>query len=123
MRRLLLLSLTLLPTGCASPSTEEWLGRLKDPDVMKRRQAIRELGPRAAEARRVVPALVEALRDESSYVRRDAALALGKFEAQAREAVPGLVAALKDKEKAVREAARASLKKIDLQAAGKAGVR
>jgi HEAT repeat protein len=122
MRWLLLMSLVLL-AGCASPSTEEWLGQLKDPDVVKRRQAVRELAPRAAEARRVVPALAEALRDESGYVRRDAAVALGKFHTEAREAIPALVAALKDKEQVVRAAARASLKKIDPQAPGKAGVR
>jgi HEAT repeat protein len=122
MRRLLLFGL-VLAAGCGAPSTDDCLARLKDPDVVKRREAVRALSEREAEAERVVPALTEALRDESSYVRRDAAVALAKFGVEARPAVPALTAALKDQDANVRHSAAASLKKIDPEAATKAGVR
>jgi HEAT repeat protein len=115
--------LLLLVAGCGSPSTDEWLQQLKDSEVVKRRQAVRELGSRTAEAGRIVPALAAALRDESGYVRHDAAAVLGKFGPEAKDAVPALVTALKDKEHTVRTTAGASLKKIDPQAAKAAGVR
>ena len=103
--------------GCGSPSTDDWLAQLKDTDVVKRRHALRELAARTAEAQRIVPALSEALRDESAYVRHDAATALGKFGPDARDAVPALILALKDKDQSVRKAAGSALKKIDPQAA------
>jgi HEAT repeat protein len=121
MRMLIGIGLALCIAGCA-PSTDDWIRQLKDSDVVKRREALRELGPRASEAGRIVPVLTDALRDESGYVRRDAALVLAKFGAEAREAVPGLLVALKDKEQGVRTAAATALKKIDAQAASKAGV-
>jgi HEAT repeat protein len=119
-RRFALSLVLLLAAGCGGRSTENWLGQLKDPEVVKRRQAIRELGGRAADAEQVVPALAEALRDGNGYVRHDAATTLGKFGSAARPAVPTLVAALKDKERTVRTAAAAALKKIDPQAGAKA---
>jgi HEAT repeat protein len=117
MRRLLILILALPLAGCGPRSTSDWLVRLKDPDVVKRRQAIRELGSKTGEAERVVPALVEALRDENGYVRHDAATTLGKFGEDAREAIPTLLAALKDADPSVRRAAAAALKHIDPQGA------
>ena len=75
MRRFSGLGLIVLVAGCGSPTTDDWLGQVKDPDVVKRRQAIRELGSRTSEAAKIVPALTEALRDESGYARHDAAMA------------------------------------------------
>jgi HEAT repeat protein len=121
MRRLTTLSLALLVAGCGGRTTDDWLRQLKDAEVVKRREAVRELGTRSAEAERVVPALVEALRDDSGYVRHDAAATLGKFGTAAQAAVPALVVALKDKQRSVRTAAAAALKKIDPAAAAKAG--
>jgi HEAT repeat protein len=122
MRRLLLASLALLVVaGCGSRSTDYWLQQLKDPDVVKRRQAVRELGTRTSEAGRVVPALAEALRDESQYVRHDSATTLAKFGPEAESAVPALRVALKDKDNNVRRAAEAALKKIGPGATGKGG--
>ncbi len=112
MRRLLVLSLVVLAAGCGPRSTDHWLRQLKDPDVVKRRQAVRELGARTAEAERVVPALAEALRDDDQYVRHDSATALGKFGPEARPAVTALGAALKDKDRNVRRAAEAALRRI-----------
>jgi HEAT repeat protein len=113
----------LLVAGCANRTTEDWLRQLKDPEVVKRREAIRELGARRLEAAQVVPALVEALRDDSSYVRHDAATTLGKFGSEAQAAVPALLGALADREKSVRTAAAAALKKVDPSAGARAGGR
>src|SRR5438105_956808 len=121
MRPILFVGLILSLAGCGSPSTDDWLAQLKDPEVVKRRQAVRELGAKSAEAQRVVPALAEVLRDENGHVRHDAAMVLGKFGPDALEAVPALTLALKDNEKNVRTAAAAALKKIDAHAAHKAG--
>jgi HEAT repeat protein len=110
--------------GCGGGrSADDWLRQLRDPDVVLRRQACRELAELPTEAIRIVPALAEALRDESWYVRRDAAIALAKLGPAAAGAVPALVAALADKEKSVRMAVAAALKKIDAGAAARAGVR
>jgi HEAT repeat protein len=121
MRLLLGMLIVLFLAGCAA-STDDWIRQLKDSDVVKRREALRELGSRPAEAAQVVPALTEALRDENAYVRRDAALALAKFGAEAKDSVPALTLALKDKDHNVRLAAGTALKKIDAPAANKAGI-
>jgi HEAT repeat protein len=122
MRRLILMGVVLSMAGCA-PSTDDWVRQLKDPEVVKRREAVRELGMRTAEAQRIIPPLTEALGDGSPYVRHDAALALGKLGAEARAAVSGLTAALKDRDRSVRLAAGKALKKIDPELASKAGIR
>ena len=110
MRRLLIFGLALTTAGCGgAKSTDDWLRQLKDSDVVKRREAVREPGGRGGEAGGVVPALANALRDESHYVRHDAATALGKLGPAAAPAVPALTAALKDKEKSVRTAAGVAL--------------
>jgi HEAT repeat protein len=120
MRLLLLTGLVVGAVGCNSPSTDDWLGQLNDPDVVKRRQAVRELAARTAEPQRVVGSLTDALRDGSEYVRHDAATALCKFGPDAREALPALTAAMNDQARRVRVAAAAALKKIDPVAAPKA---
>src|SRR5262245_39482071 len=122
MRPRIVVGLALALAGC-SPSTDHWVRQLKDSDVVKRREALRELGARTAEAPRIVPALAEALRDGSPYVRHDAAQALRKLGPDAREAVPALTAALKDGDRKVRAAVGKALKKIDPHAASKAGIR
>jgi HEAT repeat protein len=117
MRALIIVGMTLFLAGCGAASTDDWVSQLKDADVVKRRQALRELGARTAEAQRIVPALSESLSDENAYVRRDAAMTLGKFGPDARETVPALNLALKDKDPSVRNAAGSALKKIVLQTA------
>jgi HEAT repeat protein len=113
MRCLSILCLLLLVAGCAGGlSTDDWLQQLKDSSVVKRRQAIRELGARGMEDDRIAPALAEALHDESAYVRRDAAVTLAKVGPAARRSVPALTAALKDKKRSVRKAAARSLQVI-----------
>jgi HEAT repeat protein len=117
MRYLLIVSLPLLLAGCTGPrSTADWLEQLKDPDVVKRRQAIRELGDRTTDAEQITTALADALQDKNGYVRHDAALTLGKLGPRARRVVPALTVALKDKERNVRKAAAQALKKINRKA-------
>jgi HEAT repeat protein len=118
MRTFIVVGLALLGPGCGR-STDDWLRQLQDLDVVKRRQAIRELGSRSGDAERVVAALTEALRDESGYVRHDAATTLGKFGATAKPAVPQLTQLLGDRELSVRTAAQAALLKIDPEAIAK----
>jgi len=62
--------------------------------------------------RRAIPALMEALKDNSSRVREVAATALGNIPGEMRVAVPALVEALQDKDRSVREAAASSLGRI-----------
>jgi HEAT repeat protein len=121
MRTTLAVGLVVLAAGCGSHSTDDWLRQMKDPDVVKRREAIRGLGERTADADRAVPALAEALCDENGYVRHDAATTLGKFGPYAKSAVPALTAALKDKEHSVRTASAATLKRIDAAGGKSAG--
>jgi HEAT repeat protein len=106
--------------GCGKRSTDDWARQLKDPDVVKRRQAIRELSAKTSDSAKVVPALTEALKDENGYVRHDAAIALGKFAREAKSSVPALIQAMSDSEANVRIAAKTSLKKIDPDAAREA---
>jgi HEAT repeat protein len=113
MRRFVIISVLLSMAGCGgAPSTENWLQQLKDSSVVKRRQAIRELGAQGAEDERITPALLEALHDEDWYVRRDAAVTLAKIGPAATNVVPALTAALKDKNRGVRKAAALALQKI-----------
>jgi HEAT repeat protein len=123
MRTLIFLVVISLVSGCGAPSTTEWIRQTKDADVVKRRQAIRELGLRLTDGDQIVPALTDSLGDENGFVRHDAALVLGKFGPEARDALPALTAALKDKEPRVRTAAETALKKIDPQAIRKTGGR
>jgi HEAT repeat protein len=108
--------------GC-SKSTNDWTAQLKAQDPAKRLQAIRALQERTTEAPIVVPALIEAMKDQNAHVRRDAAKALGKFGAEAKEAVPALSAKIRDPEPGVRKAVAMSLKQIDESAALKAGIK
>jgi HEAT repeat protein len=114
-----MIGLLLLAAGCGPRSTDHWLQQLKDSDVVKRRQAVRELAARSGDAGRVVPALAAALADESPYVRHDAATTLGTFGSDGRPAVAALSAALKDKDANVRRAATGALKQIAPEALGK----
>jgi len=71
--------------------------KLKAPDPLTRLKAVRTLPERKADAAQVVPALIEALKDEDAEVRRGAAFGLGSFGEQARDATPALRAALRDR--------------------------
>ena len=64
---------------------------------------------RKGDAAKVVPALIEALKDKDGDVRRSAALGLGSFGEQAKDAIPALQAAQHDRDARVREAAGIAL--------------
>ena len=51
----------------------------------------------------VVPALIQALKDENKDVRREAASALGRIGEEAKNAVPALIQALKGQDPEVRD--------------------
>ncbi len=122
MRKILMLCLVLLLTGCGQEkTTADWIAQLRDKDAARRLEAVKELGKRESELEVVVPALAEALKDNNGYVRRDAAVALGKLGPGASSAVSALRAAKKDKERSVRKAASDALEKLG--AADKAGAR
>lgn len=74
------------------------------------------------EAKKIIPALIDALMDPESTVRVDAAFALETFGAAAKDAVPALILRLKDMSPAVRYGAARALEKIDPDAAAKAGI-
>ncbi len=112
MKRLIMLTFVVLVAGCSQKTSDDWLKQLKDPDVLLRREAIRELGDCSGETERVVPALTEMLHDKNPYVRHDAALTLGKFGPEARAAVPAIKILLKDKDQSVRHGIVAALRKI-----------
>src|SRR5207244_7438738 len=94
----------------------------KDRNGGVRRQAAPALGRIDPEAKGLVAALTDALKDKDERVRRGAASSLGQIGAAADAAVPVLIDALKDEDQAVRTRAAEALKKIDPEAARKAGV-
>ena len=73
--------------------------------------ALGKVGPAA------VPALIEALRDNSSYVRWAAVAVLGEMSTTAADAVPPLIEALRGDDKDVRWAAVGALGKVGPAAA------
>ncbi len=66
------------------------------------------------DAEKVVPALIEALRNGGNDIRRSAAIKLGGFREQAKDAIPALQKAEEhDGDARVREAAGIALSRID----------
>ena len=103
----------LLIGGCGKGSTTHWIEQLQSPESLRRIEAVHALQERKGEAAQIVPALIEALKDENTHVRRESARALGSFGAEARNAVPALQTALRDREPSVRRAAGIALSRID----------
>ena len=64
--------------------------KLKDPDVVRRVDAARDLARLKAEAEAAIPALIEGLEDENFNVRWRSAHALGEIGHQASPALPAL---------------------------------
>jgi HEAT repeat protein len=102
--------------GCGkTKSTDELITDLKSPQAPERDRivAVRLLPQRKGDAARVVPALIEALKDKEDDIRCSAAIGLGYFGGQAKDAVPALQAAQQDPDVRVREAANVALSRID----------
>ena len=118
----LVLMLSLLLLG--KPATEVFgvdgkfngtlIADLKDQKVNVRIHAASALGDsvRHCIASRSVPALAEALQDQSELVRCTAAESLGSIGPKAKAAIPALIAALKDHDAHVRIAATEALIRI-----------
>jgi HEAT repeat protein len=109
-----LLLYLLVCGGCArEKSTDELIADLKSSQEKERIVAARLLQQRKGDAARVVPALIEALKDKEGDVRWSAAIGLGYFGEEARDAIPALQAAKRDRDARVREAAGVALSRID----------
>jgi HEAT repeat protein len=115
LRTLFLLLLCLLACGgCGKKkSTDELIEDLKSGQEGDRIIAVRLLPQRKGDAAKIVPALIEALKDKDGDVRWSAAIGLGYFGEQAKDAIPALQAAQGDRDARVREAAGVALSRID----------
>ena len=115
MRSVVLFCLFLLACGgCGkTKTTDELLADLKSRQARDRIIAVRLLPERKADAEKVVPAMIESLKDRDDDVRLSAAVGLGGFGEQAKAAIPGLQAAGKDSDARVRRAAGVALSRID----------
>ena len=114
-----MLILTLIINGCEKQGVEQKVNkqiRLLKHDYYKvsnsAAEALGKIGPQTKE---VVPALIQALKDDFGP-RSSAATALGEIGPDAKEAVPALAEALKDENYYVRENAAEALEKINIEA-------
>jgi HEAT repeat protein len=100
--------------GCSKGgrSTDGLIVDSKSADEGHRIYAVRLLQQRRKDAPKVVPALVDSLKDEHADIRWSAAIGLGYFGADAKSAVPALEKAKGDKDARVREAARVAISRI-----------
>ena len=110
---LVLLLCLLACGGCSKQkSTDELIADLKSGKEHEGVVAARTLPQ--AEAEKVVPALIGALRHRGNDIRRSAAIKLGGFREQAKDAIPALQKAEeRDGDARVREAAGLALSRID----------
>jgi HEAT repeat protein len=77
-----------------------------------RRSTISALSQIGADAKSVLPEIIDALGDKDVAVRNTAAITLGRIGPDAQSAVPALIKALKDSEPMVRSASAATLRQI-----------
>jgi HEAT repeat protein len=99
--------------GChRAPATDKLLDDLRSSEESDRIKAVRWLGDRQREGSKVVPALIESLKDVDAGVRRSAAIGLGYFGAEAESAIPPLEKAQNDTDVRVREAAKVAIARI-----------
>jgi HEAT repeat protein len=105
----------LLACGCGkTKSTDELIQDLKSSQEKERVIAVRTLPQRKGDAAKVVPALIEALKDKGTDIRLSAAIGLGYFGEQAKDAIPALQQASKsDHDARVRKQAGVALSRID----------
>ncbi len=101
--------------GCGkTKSTDQLIEELNSPEEGERLKAVRLLQQRRTDAAKVVPAMIEALKDKGSDIRLSAAIGLGYFGEQAKDAIPALQqAAQSDKDSRVRKQAGIALSRID----------
>ncbi|HZV05637.1 MAG TPA: HEAT repeat domain-containing protein [Gemmataceae bacterium] len=100
--------------GCGRKSTDELLQDLRSGQEGDRIKAVRLLPDRKGDAAKVIPVMIESLKDKESDVRLSAAIGLGYYGEQAKDAIPALQAAAnKDRDARVRDAAGIALSRID----------
>ena len=105
--------LSLGLSACGRASTTDLIGQAHSADSSDRARAVKALGERPKEADKVVPVLIELLKDEDAFVRRDAALALGQLGPKAQSAATALRAATRDRNAHVRRAAAEAVRKVE----------
>jgi len=110
---LLFCLLTIAGCGKSQKSTDELIADLKSHQEKDRIIAVRLLPERKADAAKIVPAMIECLKDTQEDVRLSAAIGLGSFGEEARPAIRELQAAQKDADARVRRAAGNALSRID----------
>ena len=108
----------LMCVGCRkTKSTDELIADLKSgPQNGSERDriiAVRLLPGRKEDAAKIVPVMVECLKDKQVDVRLSAAIGLGDFGEEAKVAIPDLRAAEKDQDARVRRQAGVALTRID----------
>jgi len=115
LRTLFVLLLCLLTGGgCGkAKSTDELIADLKSGQERDRIIAVRLLPQRTADAAKIVPVMIECLKDKHGDVRLSAAIGLGSFGEEANLAIPELRAAENDRDARVRRAAGIALSRID----------
>jgi HEAT repeat protein len=110
----------LICAGCGkTKSTDELIVDLKSDQERDRIIAVRLLPQQKADAAKIVPAMIECLKDKQGDVRLSAAIGLGSFGEEAMLAVPELQAAEDDRDARVRRAAGVALSRIDPKLAPK----
>jgi HEAT repeat protein len=110
---LLLCLLTCGGCGKKEKSTDELIEDLKAPQEKERIIAVRLLPHHKGDAAKIVPALIEALKDKDPDIQVSAALGLGSLGEQAKDAIPALQEAQKSGHDArLREAAGKALSRI-----------
>jgi HEAT repeat protein len=112
---LVLLLCVLACGGCGkSKSTDELIADLKSSEEKERIIAVRLLQERKGDASKVVPAMIEALKDKGSDIRWSAAIGLDYFGEEAKDAIPALQQAdQRDRDHRIREAVGIALSRID----------
>jgi HEAT repeat protein len=115
VRFLLLILLGLvMGGGCNRGKTvDEMIADLRTGKERDRIIAARLLPQHKEAASKIVPAMIESLKDRDIDVRLSAAAGLGLLGEAAREAIPQLQAAQKDRDARVRRAAGLSLSRIE----------
>ena len=100
-------------SGCSKgKSTDELIDDLSSTEEGDRVKAVRWLQHRQGDGPKVVPVLIESLKDVDADVRWSAAIGLGYFGAEAAAAIPALEEAERDTDARVREGARVAISRI-----------
>jgi HEAT repeat protein len=109
-----LLLAILACAGCGKEKpTAELIGDLKSGQGRDKISAARSLAERDEDPAKIIPSLIEALKDKSQNVRKSSAIALGSYGEKAKDAIPALQALQKDSDARIREAASVALSRID----------